>query len=561
MRVHHGALLAALILSASAWAADPVEAPRKKLIQVGWDMVDTAFLRKHFAEMEASGPFDGILLWVKGRRADGKAATPETGWDAAAWDRASFQGAIDDLKACRFAKFTDNFIRFNCTPGTLAWDDDAGWKALADKAAILAWICKETGVKGICFDPESYGEKQYEYRAAKGLSFAETAALARRRGAQVMRAIAAEHRSLTLMSFWLASLCMAAGRSENPDEVLASDAYGLWPAFLNGLLDEAPPGMTLVDGNENGYYVEGSQYHEMASHMRSLTGPALATVAPEHRAQYRAQTQIGFGFFLDMYINPEGNPHYRGPKSGGTRLDRLRENLAAALDASDQYVWVYGEQCKWWPSFVFSDGTLKQFMKGTGKGRAWEEALPGLSRTLAQVKAPLATARSDVEALRSAGTLVNLAKNGDFAKKAGELPAEFSTYQETDAGSKGQLAWDAEGGGSALIRNLKLGCFIQKHPAKPGETYFVEAVAKAKGVAVPTLMVRWQRADGAWTRWDRDVTLSFGSAGADGWRKAGGAVTVPDEVGLLVILLLGRSTSAADSACGFDNLGLYRLGP
>ena len=560
MRVLHGVLLAALSLSAPAWAGEPVEAPRKKLIQVGWDMVDTAFLRKHFAEMEAAGPFDGILLWVKGKRADGKAATPEAGWDAAAWDRASFQGAIDDLKACRFTKFTDNFIRFNCTPGTLAWDDDAGWKALADKAGILAWICKETGVKGICLDPESYGEKQYQYKAAKGLSFAETAALARKRGVQVMRAVAAEHRSLTLMSFWLASLCMAAGQAENPDEVLAAESYGLWPAFLNGLLDEVPPGMALVDGNENGYYVEGSQYHEMASHMRSLTGPALATVAPENRARYRAQTQIGFGFFLDMYINPEGNPHYRGPKAGGTRLDRLRENLAAALDASDQYVWLYGEQCKWWPSYAFSDGTLKQFMKGAGKGRAWEEALPGLSRTLAQVKAPAATARADVEALRSAGRLVNLAKNGDFAKKAGDQPAEFGTYQDTDTGSKGQFAWDAEGDGSGLMRNMKFGCFIQKHPVKPGVTYFVEVAAKTKG-SVPTLMVRWQHGDGSWARWDRDMTLTFGPPGVEGWRKAGGAVTVPDDVGLLVILMLSKSASAAESVCWFDNLGLYRVGP
>jgi hypothetical protein len=559
IRIRLGGLLVALGLPVLAWAGDPVQVPRKKLIQVGWDMVDTAFLRKHIAEMEAAAPFDGILFWVKGRRMDGGTASPESGWDAAPWDRASFQGAIDDLKACRFTKFTDNFIRFNCTPGTLAWDDDAGWKALADKAAILAWICKEAGVKGICFDPESYGEKQYQYAPAKGRSFPETAALARRRGAQVMRAIAAEHRSLTLMSFWLASLCMAAGQSENSDEVLATHDYGLWPAFLNGLLDEVPPGMTLVDGNENGYYIEGPQYHEVASRMRSLTGPALATVAPEHRAKYRAQTQTGFGFFLDMYINPEGDKYYRGPKPGGTRLDRLGENVAAALEASDQYVWIYGEQCRWWPSFRFPDGTLREFMKGAGKGRMWEEGLPGLGRTLARVKAPVATARAELEALRGAGALVNLARNGDFAKKAGELPAEFATFQETD--SKGRFAWDAEGDGSALLRNMQFGCFIQKHPAKPGETFFVEAMARTKGSAVPTLLVRWQRADGAWTRWDLDMTLTFGAPGADGWRRAGGVVRVPEEVGFLVMLPLTRSPSPADSSCWFDNLGLYRMAP
>jgi hypothetical protein len=554
-------LIPSLLLAAGAAlvAAEPVDRPRPKLLQIGWDIVDTAFIRQHFAEMEAAAPFDGILFWVKGKRTDGKVASPETGWDAAPWDRASFQGAIDDLKACRFTKFTDNFIRLNCTPGTLAWDDEAGWKALAGKAAILAWICKEAGVKGICFDPESYGEKQYQYKAAKGLSFAETAALARKRGAEVMRAIAAEHGTLTLMSFWLASLCMDVGETEHPDEALATEHYGLWPAFLNGMLDELPPGMTLVDGNENGYYLEGQQYHTVASHMRGLTGPALATVAPENRTKYRAQMQIAFGFYLDMFINPEGDKYYRGPKPGGTRLDHLRENLAAALDASDQYVWVYGEGCRWWPSFVFSDWGKAQVMKGAGKGRLWEEALPGVTKTLARVKAPTEAARADVEALRAAGKLVNLAKNGDFEKKSGDLPSEMGTWQDSDAGSKGRFAWDAEGNGSALMQNMKHGCFIQKLTAKPGETYFVEAMAKAKGPAIPTLTVRWQRSDGTWTRWDLDVTLTFGPIGADGWRKASGAVSVPEDVGFLVILPGSKSTSESESACWFDNLGLYKI--
>jgi hypothetical protein len=106
---------------------------------------------------------------------------------------------------------------------------------------------------------------------------------------------------------------------------------------------------------------------------------------------------------------------------------------------------------------------------------------------------------------------------------------------------------------------MKHGCFVQKLPVKPGETYFLEAVAKSKGAAIPTLTIRWQRGDGAWTRWDLDVTLTFGVAGADGWRRASGPATVPDDVGFLVILPGSKSTSEAESACWFDNLGLYRI--
>ncbi len=526
--------------------------PRKKFIELGWDIVDTAYLRAHFAEMEKNSPFDGAMIRVAGKAADGKPANSEWCWDGTAWDRPSFQAAIDDLKACRFAKFTDNFVRLNCSPGKLDWGDDAGWKVLSDKAGILAWICKAGGLKGLALDPESYGEKLFQYKADKGRPFAETAALARKRGAQVMRAIASEHPSMTFLSLWLASLCMHAGRTAVPDDVLVTDHYGLWPAFLNGLLDAVPPSMALVDANENGYYIEGDAYHRVASDMRGLTGPAFALVAPENRAKYRAQMQVGFGFYLDMYVNPEGNKYYRGPKEGGTRLDRLRDNLAAARDASDQYVWIYGEQSRWWGKL--DENRLKDT---AGKGRFWEEVLPGLTRTIAAVRDPAGAAREEIAAAKARGGLANLARNADCSKKAGALPADFGTWQ--DDGSKGQFSWDAEGGGSARMAGVRHGCFIQKLKVRPGETYFAEASARTQGNAIPTLTVRWQGEDGKWARWDLDVTITFGPAGPGGWRTAGGAATVPDGAGFLVLLPGVRGLSD-DGACWFDNFGIYKLG-
>ena len=93
-------------------------------------------------------------------------------------------------------------------------------------------------------------------------------------------------------------------------------------------------------------------------------------VALENRAKYHGQVQAGFGFYLDMYLNEKGNHYYFGPKKGGSRIDRLRDNLSAALEASDEYVWVYGEQCRWWKSQSLS----KQVEKTAGKGALWDEA-------------------------------------------------------------------------------------------------------------------------------------------------------------------------------------------
>ena len=37
-------------------------APRKKLIQIGWDQPPTYYVREHWREIEAATPFDGITL-------------------------------------------------------------------------------------------------------------------------------------------------------------------------------------------------------------------------------------------------------------------------------------------------------------------------------------------------------------------------------------------------------------------------------------------------------------------------------------------------------------------
>ena len=566
LRYNRAAILLIFLLAscASVFAEEMAEQQDTKLIQLGWDMVDTAFVREHLVEMETSCPFNGIVLMAFGKRIDGSLASPLRAWDDAVWDHDSFQPAINDLKACNFVQFTDNFACLNCTPGTLAWDDDTGWKTLSDKASIMAWVCKEGGLKGIFLDIESYGENQFQYKAAKNRSFSETAALARLRGEQVMNAFAAEYPSMTLLSTFLASLCMEAGQTAYPEDVLATHQYGLWPSFINGLLDALPPEMTLVDGNQGGYYLEPPQYYSQARLMRSLTGPALALIAPENKKKYHAQMQIAFGIYLDMFINPEGSSDYRGPNQGGTRLDHLRDNMSAAVEASDQYIWVYGEQCKWWPSYMFTDWYLEKVMEAVGQGRLWEETLPGIARALAFVRDPLGTTLAEVEAKRTVGELVNLAKNGDFSERNDyyNLPTGFSAWSDEEALSQGSFEWSSLGDGSALMRDVTLGCFFQDHVVEPGELYFVEAMAKTEGISFPTVLVRWKHPDGEWMSHDlgHDVTLTFGTTDVQGWRRAQGPVTVPEDAGHLTILLCcGTVGSHQGNLCYFDNLGLYHL--
>ncbi len=543
--------------------AVPAGAAGRKFIELGWDIPDTGFLRENLAEMEREGPFDGVIFHAEADAGDGRRVGTQSGWSREPWRREWFAPAVADLKACRFTRFTHNFLRFNATPQRIAWDDDDGWQALEDKLRTCAWLVREGGARGIAPDLEPYGENQWRFDPAAGRTFSATAALARRRGAQFTRGIAAEMPDAVLLTLFLNSVVAGAGRADDPQAVLAREHYGLLPAFLDGMLDAAPPAMVIVDGCENGYYYDSVEaYQRAALDIRAWHGPAARLVAPENRAAYRRQCQAGFGFYLDMFVNPPGHAHYRPPLDG-SRLRRLSRNLCAARDAADEYVWIYGEQCRWW-SGLAKDGPWRgEQLAGTaGKGRSWEEALPGITRAISWARDPDAAARAEVAALRERGEAPNLLDNADFRDGpdgGGTLPRGWAAWQHEDSPA-GEFAWDAAvGDGAARASGVAWGCLIQKLPCAPGQLFVVQADCRAQGATLPGLTVRWQDADGRWTREADDRPLTF-RADAGEWQRAFGVVTVPPGAGQLAVLLdvRGQAAGGAD-ACWFDNAAVHRL--
>ncbi len=437
----------------------------------------------------------------------------------------------------------------------LASDDDLGWAALAEKAGQCAWLMKQGGGKGLAINFQSYGADQFRFDPAKQRTLVQAVQVARRRGAQFVQAVTQEFPDTVLLALWLNSINFKAGRSTQPESILASSGYGLLPAFIDGMLDAVPPGMILVDGCENGYYLDSAEaYLRAAREMRSWHGAGVGLVSPQNRAKYRQQVQAGFGFYLDMYLNLEGNRYYFPPLNG-SRLARLQRNLGFARDAADQYVWIYGEQCRWW-------GPQRELPNTVGKGRLWEESMPGITRAIAYARDPLAAAKAELAELRKTGQLTNLAKNADFrqaaSRQAGPLPAEFGAWQDEKT-SAGTLAWDAEvGDGSGRATKVKWGCFIQGLAVQPGEEYAIEVTCRPQGCSQPTLFIRWQTAEERWTQEQLDQTFPFES-GKDDWQSAFGVVTVPEGVGRLIVLLSVTGQLTEDDACWFDNLGVYRL--
>ena len=556
------ALLAAL---AATVAAGDMRRP-KKLIATGWDMADSTRLRANLEQMEQR-PFDGVVLRLEGRIDETKRCLVRTAFIHRKWERAWFQHCIDNLKACRFRRFTDNFVLIGANPGNVDWLDDAGWAEIVDHWRIAAWLAKQGGCKGLLFDPEPYAKPWAQFRYAAQPerdkhSFDDYCEKARERGRQVMGAVAAEHPDLTLYCYFMNSACATATGHKQPRRVLRTLGYGLYPAFIDGWLDAAPPTMTFVDGCERAYLFHSDQQYLEAAVL--IKGACQELVSPENRAKYRAQVQVSYGVYLDAYWNPKDSEWGRWyvPGEQEPRVDSLSRNAATALRCADEYVWIYGEKHRWWP---------------TPNGRVWEktwpEALPGIERILGFARDPVAHARGELARLAKEGKLTNLARNGDFGSttaksntgvaedwKQGGCPAGWHAWQEK--ASKGTFTWDRETGatgkGSAKAAGVANGCFIQSYEVKPGEHYAVRAVRRLQGKGDAWIRARWQTADSVWTAQGQDVMIyTDGPRGQ--WAELFGVVTVPETAGKLVILLGAGGQPSPEDAAWLDDVELQKL--
>jgi hypothetical protein len=316
--------------------------PPKKLIEFGWDEPDTAFLRRHVRTMEAM-PFDGCVFHANVDEKDGKVANfAWLGWGRRTFSIDELKPAIDDLKATRFERFTDNFLRFNTTPADVDWFDD--FAPILANARVAAKVALEGGCRGILFDVEQYQGKLFEYRKrpdALTKSWADCEARARLRGREVMAAFCRGYPGVTVLLTFGHSYPWK--QSEAGKVPLLDCEYGLLAPFLDGMIDGIGPGARLVDAHELSYGYRDLEKFDLAR--RTILEGVLPIVGrPE---AYRKAVSVGFGLWLD----------YDWPKYGWDESDPSRNyftpgafeaSTRKALELADEYVWIYTEKPRWW---------------------------------------------------------------------------------------------------------------------------------------------------------------------------------------------------------------------
>jgi hypothetical protein len=342
---------------------------RKKLIYYGWGIRDTMFVREHWAEMEQM-PFDGVGIAVAIDRKAWQQGKTDTG-NMLAWNLFGpkplkldeLRPAIADLKAAKWQRFTDNFLpACICSSGQdfgFHWFDDARWKTILNNWRLLVTIAKEGGCKGIILDPEHYLAYFFHYpsmRERLDKSFAEYQAKVRERGRELMKVTRAIFPDITILMFWAHSyLPIHPTERQKP---LEQNAYGLLPAFVDGMMEAADERAQFVDLCEFAYgYKRREQFLE-AYH--SIVHKAMRfSLLPE---LYRRRIRVGFGLWLD-----NGNAGAMQGKRWDVRdfsrnyfsPDEFRQSLQWALEISDGYVWIYSHQPRFFPPSDLPDAYLQ----------------------------------------------------------------------------------------------------------------------------------------------------------------------------------------------------------
>lgn len=539
--------------------------PKKKLIQLGWEQPSPQILKQNYQMMEASSQFDGITICLRDT-VNGFPVTDGSVFGNKEIRKEYLQKSINDLKACKLTKFKHNFLRINTVPGNLKWDDEKAWETVAKNMGVMAWFIKEGGLEGMCYDSESYGEPQFQWNQKSGLTFLETQFYARKRGQQIMTAINEENPSIVMWGLFFFSWVRNTLQSADIHNLLENNKYGLYPAFINGLLDKAVSTTKFVEGNEEGYYAKNdAELHLLYNDAKMKS---LALIAPENISKFKNQFSVSFGLYTDMYSNPQSSTYYIGPEANRTRLERFRDRITASLDICDEYVWIYNERYKFW-NIPFCEAGYNEVAKNNVNGYTLcEQILPGLTKSFEYAKNPTEHTKSLISTSKN---INNLAINGDFEDVSKNTtveildwynkncPAGYLLYKDQDAttafnivahaGTNNTNATVASGKGGGIL--------IQQIAVTPGEKYAVSIDGKKTGGTM-SLLIKWLNDNNQINSWYFDKETSFESLENNVWTNATLIITVPPEIKKLNVLIVVKPQNGTDKFY-FDNIKVVEV--
>ncbi|MCM8806900.1 MAG: hypothetical protein NC926_02930 [Candidatus Omnitrophica bacterium] len=321
----------------------------KKIIYYGWGTRDTMYIRENWEKMEEM-PLDGIGINICIDRKKGPVDTGNIlGWHLFSkreFKYDNFKEAVEDLKIPKWKKFKDNFLPA-CICSTAQdqnfnWFDEERWRIIKNNWKTYIRIAKEGNLKGIIIDPEHYGAYFFHYptmRERVNRPFEEYKMKVYERGKELMKITKEIYPDITILFFWTHSYLVL-----HPSEKLKEpeiNSYGLLPYFVDGFIDESDERMRIFDICEFAYgFKEKIQFLE--SYHSIINKASKFSINPE---KYRKKIKVGFGLWIDngnKWNNEDFSKNYFKP-------EEFQKSLEYALEISDEYVWIYSQQVKFFP--------------------------------------------------------------------------------------------------------------------------------------------------------------------------------------------------------------------
>ena len=531
---------------------------RAKLIECGWDNPTIQFFHDHIREIEKI-PYDGTHLKLERPvRKNGKETVH--GWrTVTGTEKWNYEWFAEDLRLLKETKsdiYTDNFLLFGF-PSCVPWDDAERWNVFCHNTAIMARLAKEGGLKGFVLDTECYSSPlQFKYYGREA-EYEQTKKLARERGRQFMKAIASEYPDMTLFTFLLFTMNGRFINSACPEETLKNSDYSLKVPFLNGMLDELPAQMKIVEGNESAGYTAACREDLLQAYFNAVQVIRNSTYV-ENQAKLK-QVQVGAAIYLDAYFvwRGERNEPYAlfQELSPSGKLDAFRRMLGYTLEITDEYAWSWGECGEWWP-MPLRKPAMDRITLMYRRDRMWVNSVPGIMEAFVNARKPLESAVKLIQEQK----LPNLIRNASFDDvKNDGAPAHWGiwargkqavmkTLKESGAGKKDDSA--------AFAGNTPIATFTQAFRVKPEEQFLISGYFRTDGNAKASIEVGWGCGGRQRVELER-ILVEPVQKTEDGWIFCRSLFSVPPGRDLVFVHLY--VSNAEKGKAYFDKIELHRI--
>lgn len=572
--------------------AELYEAPKKKWIKFGFDDPTPKYLVENIKLIETFLPADGTGINVhKGAKLpNGKKFHTEWNYfTTRRFDKKWYAEDIKYLKKLKATRLKHNFINTNFAAFTKEFDifNDHFWEVVCHNFSVMAYVAKEGKCVGVRFDLEDYsGQTLWRFDPTKGKSYDEAWKMARKRGRQWMSSMIREFPDMKLFCFFWLDLANGAAASGNPDLYgsLRGSSVGLLVPFINGVYDALPPTAQIIDGMEaSGYAAYNEASYQRLRGIRNNNHRKL--LAPENQRKFLEQTSLAIATYTSCYYdNWRVNSPYSFVKYvKSEKMDYptlFRRNFILSAKYSDEYVWTWSDNRKWYPCKYPHPHMDRLLKKGFGHpnykkvpGPYMGQAIPGIEEAIKFALDPYGYAK---KLLASGKKMKNRLYNGGFenvsskVKHASALAPDsivikklpnWETWQPKFSKGTFTLAPGKGINGSYAVKleGVNRGTIHQPVQIKKNAVYIVRACCKVEGNVNPGLSAGWRAANGKWCGILTGQSAAFTEDLGNGWKRATIVVSTIHPTAKYLSAGLYSTAKGKGNIVYFDNVEVFEL--